>query len=139
MAQVRSIMDRVVRAVEFVFLFTLAAGLTVLLAAIEATRGERVRETGLLRTLGARGSVIARGLVAEYAVLGLLAGTVAAVAAQVIAWLLAEQLFMIPYGLRPALWLAGAGAGAALVTALGWISLRGTLRTPPHTVLRGSV
>jgi putative ABC transport system permease protein len=68
-------------------------------------------------------------------VLGLLAGTVAAVAAQVIAWLLAEQLFMIPYGLRPALWLAG----AALVTALGWISLRGTLRTPPHTVLRGSV
>jgi putative ABC transport system permease protein len=136
MNQVRSIMDRIVRAVEFIFLFTLAAGLTVLLAAIEATRGERLRESGLLRALGAPRGLVTRGLVAEYAVLGLLAGTVAACAAQVIAWLLAEQVFRIPYGLRPQLWLAGAAAGCALVTALGWLSLRGTLEVPPHTVLR---
>jgi len=138
MNQVRNIMDRIVRAVEFIFLFTLAAGLTVLLAAIEGTRDERVRESGLLRALGARSSVVVRGLVAEYAVLGLLAGTVAAVAAQAIAWALAEQVFQIPYGLRPALWLAGAGAGALIVTLLGWLSLRGTLKTPPHVVLRGT-
>ncbi len=138
MTQVRSIMDRIVRAVEFIFLFTLAAGLTVLLAAIEGTRDERVREAGLLRALGARAAVVTRGLVAEYAVLGLLAGTVAAVAAQAIAWLLAEQVFQIPYGLRPALWVAGAGAGAAIVTLLGWLSLRGTLKTSPHVVLRGT-
>ncbi|MGH2348269.1 MAG: FtsX-like permease family protein, partial [bacterium] len=80
-----------------------------------------------------------RGLVAEYAVLGLLAGTVAAIAAQAIAWLLAEQVFQIPYGLRPSLWLAGAGAGAAIVTLLGWLSLRGTLKTPPHVVLRSGI
>ncbi|MGH8442370.1 MAG: ABC transporter permease [Nevskiaceae bacterium] len=138
MNQVRGIMDRIVRAVEFIFLFTLAAGLTVLLAAIEGTRDERVREAGLLRALGARSSVVTRGLVAEYAVLGLLAGTVAAIAAQAVAWLLAEQVFRIPYGLRPVLWLAGAGAGAAIVTLLGWLSLRGTLKTPPHVVLRGT-
>jgi putative ABC transport system permease protein len=138
MNQVRGIMDRIVRAVEFIFLFTLAAGLTVLLAAIEGTRDERVREAGLLRALGARASVVTRGLVAEYAVLGLLAGTVAAIAAQAIAWALAENVFQIPYGLRPMLWLAGAGAGALVVTALGWLSLRGTLKTPPHTVLRGT-
>ena len=139
MNQVRGIMDRIVRAMEFIFLFTLAAGLTVLLAAIEGTRDERVRETGLLRALGARASVVTRGLVAEYAVLGLLAGTVAAVAAQLIAWALAEQVFKIPYGLRPVLWLAGAGSGALLVTLLGWLSLRGTLSTPPDRVLRGPV
>jgi len=138
MGQVRSIVDRIVRAVEFVLLFTLAAGLTVLLAAIEGTRDERVREAGLLRALGARSGVVTRGLVAEYAVLGLLAGLVAAVAAQVIAWLLAEQVFRIPYGLRPVLWLAGGSAGAAIVTLLGWLSLRGTLKTPPHVVLRGT-
>lgn len=136
MTQIRGIMDRIVRAVEFVFLFTLAAGLTVLLAVIEGTREERVREAGLLRALGARSGVITRGLIAEYAVLGLLAGTVAAIAAQAIAWLLAEQVFRIPYGLRPVLWVAGAGAGAAIVTLLGWLSLRGTLKTPPHVVLR---
>jgi putative ABC transport system permease protein len=82
--------------------------------------------------------VVTRGLIAEYAVLGLLAGTVAAVAAQAIAWLLAERVFQIPYGLRPQLWLAGAAAGASIVTLLGWLSLRGTLQTPPHVVLRGT-
>jgi putative ABC transport system permease protein len=138
MTQVRTIMDRIIGAVEFIFLFTLAAGLTVLLAAIEGTRGERVREAGLLRALGARSGVVARGLIAEYAVLGLLAGTVAAIAAQTIAWLLAEKVFKLPYGLRPMLWLYGAGAGAALVTALGWLALRRTLKTPPHQVLRGT-
>jgi putative ABC transport system permease protein len=79
---------------------------------------------------------VARGLLAEYAVLGLLSGTVAAIAAQSIAWLLAEQVFKLPYGLRPAVWLVGAGAGAVLVTGLGWLSLRRTLRTPPNQVLR---
>ena len=139
MTQVRTIMDRIIGAVEFIFLFTLAAGLTVLLAAIEGTRGERARETGLLRALGAGSGVVMRGLLAEYAVLGLLAGTVAAIAAQSIAWLLAEQVFKLPYGLRPMLWLVGAGAGALLVTTLGWLSLRRTLKTPPNQVLRSGL
>lgn len=137
MNQVRSIVDRVGRAVEFIFLFTLAAGLTVLLAAIEGTRAERMRETGLLRALGARNGTILRGLLAEYAVLGVLAGLVAAIAAQGVAWALAAQVFQIPYGLRPTLWLAGAAAGGGLVTLLGWVSLRSVLKTPPKIVLQG--
>ena len=135
MKQVRGIVDRVVRAVEFIFLFTLLAGLTVLLAAIEGTRAERARETALLRTLGARSGTIAKGLLAEYALLGLLAGLVAAIVAQGVAWGLAAQVFDIPYGLRPALWGIGAGAGMLLVAAMGWLSLRGGLRTPPRQVL----
>lgn len=137
MTQIRSIMERIVRAVEFIFLFTLAAGLTVLLAAIEGTRGQRLRETGLLRALGARSSIIRRGLLAEYAVLGLLSGLTAAIAAQAIAWVLAVQVFHIPYGPRPLLWLVGGGAGCFIVTLLGWLSLRRTLRTPPRIVLAG--
>lgn len=134
-AQVRSIVDRVVRAVEFVFLFALAAGLLVLLAAIEGTRGERMRETALLRTLGASSSTLLAGLLAEYALLGLLSGLVAAAAAQGIAWVLAVQVFDIPYGPRPLIWLLGTLAGTALVTALGWLSMRRVLRTPPRAVL----
>ncbi|WP_028080991.1 ABC transporter permease [Solimonas soli] len=136
MSQVRGIIDRIVRAVEFIFLFTLAAGLAVLLAAIEGTRAERVRETALLRTLGARTALIARGLAAEYLVLGALAGLVAAIAAQTLAWTLAAQVFHIAYGPRPLLWLIGMAGGAAIVCALGWLSLRSTLRTPPSVVLR---
>jgi putative ABC transport system permease protein len=138
MNQVRSIMDRVVRAVEFIFLFTLAAGLLVLLAAIEGTRPERAREAALLRTLGAARPVVRAGLLTEYAVMGLLAGFTAAFTAQAVAWGLAVQVFEIPYGPRPVIWLGGALAGAVLVTALGWASLRRVLATPPAAVLRGS-
>ncbi|MGB1560419.1 MAG: ABC transporter permease [Sinimarinibacterium flocculans] len=134
--QVRGIVERIVTAVEFIFLFTLAAGLCVLLAAIEGTRAERVRETALLRALGARAGLIVRGLIAEYAVLGALAGLVAAIAAQTVAWVLAEQVFRIPYGPRPLLWLIGTLLGACVVAVLGWISLRPTLNTPPKTVLQ---
>lgn len=139
MAQVRTIMDRIIRAVEFIFLFTLAAGLTVLLAAIESTRDDRAREIGLMRALGASRRTILLGLLTEYAVLGLLAGTVAALSAQVVAWGLAIKVFNIPYGPRPLIWLAGALAGCAIVTLLGWLSLRRVLNTPPATVLRGSL
>lgn len=138
MTQVRGIVDRIVAAVEFIFLFTLAAGLTVLLAAIEGTRAERVREAALLRALGAGSGLITRGLIGEYAVLGAIAGLVAAIAAQTVAWVLAEQVFRIPYGPRPLLWLIGTLAGAAVVAALGWLSLRKVLKTPPKLVLQGS-
>jgi putative ABC transport system permease protein len=135
MAQVRGIIDRVVRAVEFIFLFTLAAGVTVLLAAIEGTRAERVRETALLRTLGASTRTITLGLLAEYAALGLVAGLIASAAAQAIGWVLAVHVFELEYRVSLVLWLAGSFGGAALVCVLGWWSLRRTLSTPPRTVL----
>jgi putative ABC transport system permease protein len=136
MNQVRGIMERIVRAVEFIFLFALAAGLLVLLAAIEGTRGERAREAALLRALGGSRRVVRAGLIAEYAVLGLLAGFTAAFTAQVTAWLLAVEVFQIPYGPRPLIWLFGGLAGALLVIALGWATLRRVLATPPAEVLR---
>jgi putative ABC transport system permease protein len=139
MNQVRSMMERIVRAVEFMLLFTLVAGMVVLLAGVEGTRAERARETALLRTLGARTPVLVKGLLSEFAVLGLLAGLVAALAAQLVAWTLAVQVFEIPYGPRPLLWLAGALSGALLVTLLGWLSLRSVLDTPPTQVLQGSI
>ena len=106
---------------------------------MEATRGERLREAALLRTLGASSRTIRNGLLAEYAVLGALAGLTAAIVAQAAAWVLAEQVFRIPYGPRPLFWLAGGGAGCGLVMALGWLSLRAVLRTPPKTVLQAAV
>lgn len=138
MQQVRTIVDRVVRAVEFVLLFSVAAGLTVLLAAIEGTRAQRVQEVGLLRTLGATRRTVAAGLLTEYALLGALAGGVGAVGAQAVAWLLAEQVFQVPFGIRPWLLFTGLGAGTVLVAALGWWSLRRVVDTPPAQVLRGA-
>lgn len=135
LAQVRGMVERVVHALELVFGFTLAAGLVVMLAVMEASREERVRETGVLRTLGASSRTLRTALLAEYATLGLLSGAVAAIAAQALAWVLAARVFEIPYGPRPLLWLAGSAAGMVIVALAGWLSLRGTLRTPPRQVL----
>lgn len=139
LAQVRGIVGRIVSALEFIFLFTLLAGLVVMLAVIEGSRAERVRETGVLRALGASSRTITQGLLAEFAVLGGLAGSVAAFAAQALAWVLATQVLELPYGPKPLVWLIGAGSGAAVVTLAGWLSLRGVLRTPPRLVLAGGL
>ena len=139
LAQVRGIVGRIVSALEFIFLFTLLAGLVVMLAVIEGSRAERVRETGVLRALGASSRTITQGLLAEFAVLGTLAGSVAAFAAQALAWVLASRVLELPYGPKPLVWLIGAGSGAAVVTLAGWLSLRGVLRTPPRLVLAGGL
>lgn len=138
MGQVRAIMERLSRAAEFIFLFTLAAGLTVLLALIEGTRDERVREIALLRALGARRAVVLQGLVGEYAVLGLLAGAVGAGIAQMAVWVLAGQVFELNYA--PSWWPlpVGALAGALLVAGLAFLALRATLATPPRAALQSA-
>ena len=135
LTQVRDIIDRIARAAAFIFAFALAAGAVVLLAAIEGTREQRVRETALLRALGAGRRRLLTGLLAEYAALGLLSGTVAAVAAQVLAGVLARRVFDLPLGPLPLLWVLGPGGGMLLVASAGWISLRRTLDTPPRRVL----
>ncbi|MEK6806262.1 MAG: FtsX-like permease family protein [Pseudomonadota bacterium] len=135
LSQVRTIIERIVTAVEFILLFALAAGLAVLLAGIENTRDERVREIGLLRALGARRAVVMQALAAEFAALGFLAGAVATLAAQAITWALAREVFEIPYTANAALWIIGPVSGVILVAGFGWISLRSALNTPPRQVL----
>ncbi len=137
MQQVRSIMDRIVGALELVFGFTVLAGLTVLLAAMEAGRGERAREIALMRTLGAGTAEIRLAMLAEFAALGLLSGLMAALCAQAVGWLLARFVFEFPYQLNIAALLLGAALSAALVCGMAWLSLRRLLNTPPDRVLRG--
>lgn len=133
--QIRSIVDRVIQAVEMIFGFTLLAGLAVLLAAIEGTRADRVRETALLRALGASRATVRNGLLAEYATLGLVAGAVASATAQVVGAVVAARVLELPYVFSPSLWLIGTLGGALLVSLLGWLSLRRTLQASPARVL----
>jgi putative ABC transport system permease protein len=134
--QVQGIMDRVSRAVEFVFLFTVAGGLLVLQAAIASTQDERRFDAAILRTLGASERQLRSAQVAEFLLLGSLAGLVAATGATVIGWLLADRVFNIPFAGNPLLWLYGIGGGALAVAAAGWFGTRRTVRQPPLAVLR---
>jgi putative ABC transport system permease protein len=136
--QVRRSMDRAALAVQYVFLFTLAAGVMVLLAAIQSTRDERMFESAVLRTLGARRSVVLQGVAAEFTALGLLAGTLAAVGAAIIGYVLATQLFDLDFVPGVALWLGGLLAGALVVGISGTLAVHSVINQSPVATLRGA-
>lgn len=133
--QVRAVMDRAALAIQYVFLFTLAAGVVVLLAAVQATREERRYEVALLRTLGAHRRRVLSALVAEFVSLGLLAGLLASGIATGVAYLLATRVFELDFAFDPALFGIGLGAGALLVGASGIAATYSVVRQPPHGML----
>lgn len=136
MQELRALMDRVSAAVQMIFLFTLATGLLVMLAALYARRDERAREIGIWRALGASRATLRAALAAEFALLGLLAGGIAAAAASLTSWLLATRLFELEPAANPWIWLAGLGGGLLLVVATGLAATRGLLNEPPLAALR---
>lgn len=136
LSQVQRVLAQVVRAVEFLFAFTLAAGLAVLFAAVTATREERAREFAIMRAVGARAALLRQVQRAELAGVGLLAGFLASCVAVAVGWLLARYVFDFTWTVRPWVPLAGALAGALLALAAGWWGLREVLRRPVVETLR---
>ncbi|WP_295856758.1 FtsX-like permease family protein [uncultured Xylophilus sp.] len=136
LAQVQRVLDQVIRAVEFLFAFTLAAGLVVLFAAVTATREERAKEFAIMRAVGARASLLRQVQRAELAGIGLLAGFLASGVAVAVGWALARWVFDFTWTASPAVPLLGAVAGAVLALAAGWWGLRDVLRRPVVETLR---
>ncbi len=134
--QIRDIMDRASLAVQYVFLFTLTAGIVVLLAAVQSTRDERRYESAMLRTLGASRGTVLQGVAAEFSALGFLAGTLAAFGASGIGWILARRLFSLQYTIDPWVWVAGLVCGTILVGVSGTLATRQVVNTPPIQTLR---
>jgi putative ABC transport system permease protein len=134
--QVQRVLGQVIRAVEFLFAFTLAAGLVVLFAAVSATREARAREFAVMRALGAGRSLLGSVQRAELAGVGALAGLLASSAAIVVGWALARYAFDFQWTASPWVPLGGTLAGALLALAAGWWGLRGVLRRPVVETLR---
>jgi putative ABC transport system permease protein len=136
MAQFQRITDQVSRAVEFVFLFAIAAGLVVLFAAITSTQDERVFEAAILRTLGASRRQLMILQLAEFLAIGLLAGTVAAAGAVGLAMVLSVRVLGIAYDFHWMLPLAGLVVGGVGVAVAGLLGTRSAVSLPPLQTIR---
>ncbi len=135
-AQVQAVLGQVIRAVEFLFGFTLAAGLVVLFAAVTATRTEREREFAIMRAVGAGSGLLRQVQRAELVGVGLLAGFLASAVASVVGWALARYAFEFAWNPSPWVPLLGALVGALLALGAGWWGLRSVLNTPVVATLR---
>lgn len=135
-----SALERVVAqltaAIEFLFLYVLAAGLLVLYAALAASRDERMGQAALLRALGATRRTLAKAQWIEHLLAGALAGGLAAVGATAGHWALAKFVFKLQWNVSPLLWSYGLLAGIACALAGGWLALRPVLNNPPLQSLR---
>ena len=136
MAQVRRISDQVSRAVEFVFLFAIAAGLVVLFAAITSTQDERVFEGAVMRTLGASRRQMVLTQLSEFLAIGLLSGLVAAAGAVGLAMVLSERVLGVPYEFDWLVPVAGLVAGGLGVAIAGLLGTRKAVDSPPLAAIR---
>jgi len=134
--QVRSTVEQVSRVVESVFYFSLLAGLLVLIAAVQASQDERLQEASVMRVLGASKKQLRLAQATEFGSLGLLAGTVAALAASSIAGLITVQVFNLPWRFETTLLLYGIVGGTLLALATGLWATRRVTEAPPNETLR---
>jgi len=138
MQRVRGIIERVALGVQYVFGFTLAAGVVVLLAAIQSSQDERRHECAVLKTLGARHRQLQKGLIAEFMMLGWLAGLLGGLGATLAGWLLASQVFHIAYQFDFRVWVVGMLCGTFGVALAGLLGTRRVLAERPLITLRQS-
>ena len=136
LGQVQRMLDQAALAVQFVFLFTLAAGLIVLYAALASTQDERLFQATIMRTLGASRPQIRRAHLAEFTLIGAAAGFVAAAGASGLASFIAHRFLQLQYTPDPLIWVLGIAGGAAGVAAAGYLGTRQVLSVAPLKVLR---
>lgn len=136
--RVKRLMDRAALAVEYVFMFTLLAGSVVLLAAVQSSQGERIRESAILRAIGASHAQVRSAVITEFAILGAIAGLLASFFATVVAWAISHYVLELPYTFNPFMWVIGVLSGTIGISIAGYLATRHVLRTPPLVALRNN-
>lgn len=134
--EIRAIINQVGQAIELVLAVIFLSGALVLIAGVQSSVDVRLRESALLRALGARKGLLLGALWIEFATLGAFAGLLAVVGSEVAAWGLQTQALNLAYRPSPWLWLPGIALGAVVIGGLGVLSCRRAVSVPPLVVLR---
>jgi putative ABC transport system permease protein len=135
MQRIESVVDQITFVVRLLAGFSILAGLTILASSIASTRFRRMQEAVVLKTLGATRVRIVRTFSVEFSVLGLLAGAVGVVFANLLTRVLLHRLevgFHIAWGVT----LTALAGTAVLATATGWIASYRILGLRPLEILR---
>lgn len=133
--QLRSILDQVTMAVQYVLLFVLAAGMAVLFSGLQATLDERIRQGALLRALGANRALLTKARRIEFGLLGAVSGVLAAIGCELVSFALYRYAFNLQW--HPHIWLLVLPLiGALLVGGAGVFGTRRALNASPLQVLR---
>ena len=135
MQQVRGIMQKMSSTIEYVFAFSLLAGLAVLYAALIATREERIAEATLMRVFGASRRQVSIAYVAEFACIGLVSALIATIAANLLAYYISAQILNIPFQFNATLALGITLIAAIIIPVAAWLGLRGFLNVPARQLL----
>jgi len=135
-SQLRTVIDQVSKAVEFILVLVVFAGCLVLIAQVQASMEEREREIAILRTIGAKGSLLRNSVLLEFVALGAIAGFMASVAMELTVYLLQSNLFKMQTSFHFEYWLLGILAGAGFVGIIGLLSCWRLLNMSSVTLIR---
>jgi len=134
--RIRTVITRVTQGLELIMLLVLACGAMVLFASIAVSWDERLQESAVLRTLGSSRKIILGALAVEYAVLGLIAGLIASIGAELVLFVVQVKFFDLTPSLHLWLWLLGLGVGLVLITVLGLLRSKSLVNVSPLESLR---
>jgi putative ABC transport system permease protein len=134
--RVAGVLTRLALAIRLMALFSIGAGLVVMVGALAATRYARLRESVIWRTLGARRGVVARIFAVEYACLGAVAGVGGTLLALVLSWIVLRFVLEVPWTLEPLVPVLGVALSVGLSIAVGFLATFRLLGQKPLAVLR---
>lgn len=134
--QVRSTIDQVATAISFVLVIVVICGALVLVSQVQASLHDRMQEVVILRTLGAKATLIKNAVLYEFVLLGLFAGVAAALFSDVALLIVQYRMFEQLGNLHPAMWVYGPVVGAIFVALLGYGLVAKTLRKNTQGLVR---
>lgn len=133
-SKIKELIDKAAFAIQSIFIFTLFAGITVLIAALQSQKAERRKEIAILKSIGASHRYLRKIILTEFILIGSISGLIAASFAMLVSNLLAYQLFDLSPAINYSLLFIGIASGAILVGAGGYLNLRPLFKVAPRAL-----